>query len=247
MSSDNQSKYGANRNLWRKLYPIGSPRRVPQNVSLVDPDTNVTFSLDLQRTIRHRDYFEIIQFVTAAVVVTSSPVPVVLGEYDEGLIHFSNTDNASFNFNFTFSSTPYVVFTVEQSAPTSSQQQNINVFGFQKSTTGGLVGVSAPYSGTVRYRAAYAAAFPANFTSSFTSSITASAGTVGVNYSVAYTASFGALPAPPGEFRSSPFNTSGSGQPDVFLDPDEGTFAASQVNGTISAPYSGVIDFIAYV
>lgn len=243
MSSNNQSKYGANRNLWRKYYPVGAPRREPQNVTLVDPYTAVTYSLNLQTTIRHRDFFEIIQATTG----TSNVVPVlVLGEYDEGLIHFNNTDSTSFSFNFVFSNTPYVVFSMEQSAPTGANLENVNVFGLSKTVSGGMVGLSAPFSGTVRYRAAYSPTFPANFTSSFTASIVASAGTIPINYGVAYTASFAALTGPPVEFRNTPFNTSGSGQPDVWLDPDELTFANNSVNGSISAPYSGTIDFIAY-
>ena len=171
---------------------------------------------------------------------------MLLGEYDEGLIYYINSDSTNFSFNFTFSNTPYVVFSMEESAPTGSNLQNVNVFGLAKNTSGGIVGLSAPFSGTVRYRAAWASSFPANFTSSFTASITASAGTIGVNYGVAYTASFAALTGVPSEFRNSTFNLSGSGQPNVFLDPDEGTFTNTAVNGSISAPYSGVIDFIAY-
>lgn len=246
MSSDNQSKYGANRNLWRKHYPIGSPRREPQTVSLVDTDTDTSYSLNLQTTIRHRDYYKIIQFVTNSItVVTASPI--VLGEYDEGLIYFDNSETELFYFNFIFSGIPYVVFTIEDSTPSGLNQQNINVFGTDKNNQYGFVAVSAPFSGTVRYRAALAPSYPAYFTSSFTGSIiTASAGAAGVVWATEYTASFGALPGAPSEFRSSPFNTLDTSLNDVYLDPDETTFAAGAANGTISAPFSGTIEFIAY-
>lgn len=244
MASDNQSKYGANRNLWRRHYPIGAPRREPQSIDLVDPDTNVSYSLNLQTTIRHRDFFKIIQRATSS-SETPTPEPTAsLGEYDEGLIYFNNTDTATFNFNFTFSSTPYVVFSIDSTPITGSEF--INVFGYQKSTTGSQLGLSAPFSGTVRYRAAYASSFPGNFTSSYTASITASAGTVTLTLTEVFTASYAALSSAPSEFRCSPFNTADPGLADVWLDPDEGSFTATTANGTISAPFTGYIDFIAY-
>lgn len=241
--ASNQDKYGQNRNLWRKLYPIGAPRRAPDIIELVDPNTSVSYSLDLQKTIRHRDYFQIIQ-KTVGGFEPDHPLPV--GEYDEGLVHFDNTSDETFAFNFTFSSTPYVVYTMEESAPTGSGLENINVFGFTKSTTGAIVGVSAPFSGTVRYRAAWASSFPAVFTSSFTSSFTASAGSTPVIGATSYTASYSILSATPSIYLNSPINSSGSGQPDVYLDPDEASITVSSTSGEISAPYSGAIDFIAY-
>jgi hypothetical protein len=245
--ASNQSKYGANRNLWRKLYPIGSPRRAPETVNLVDPNTNVSYSLDLQRTIRHRDYFRIIQATSGSYVSTITTGAYAVGEYDEGLIHFNNTSDASFNYNITFSSTPFVVYTIEASAPAALNQENINVFGFSKTTTSAIVGLSAPFSGTVRYRAAYATSYPATFTSAFTASMIASAGSESVVYVTAYTASYTELPSTPTIFIQSPINTSASGQPDVFLDPDETSFTVTTTNTEFSAPYSGSIDFIAYV
>jgi len=241
--ANNQTKYGNNRNLWRRVYPIGSPRRAPQTVNLVDPDTNLSYSLDLQTTTRHRDYFQIIQFVSATL---DEPPVVVYGEYDEGLIYFDNTDNEIYSFNFTFSSMPFVVYTMEESDPLNPNSEFMNVFGTGKDTSGGVAAVSAPFSGTVRYRAAYNATYPATFTSSFTASMVASAGAVDVLNLTAYTASFGALTGAPTLFLSTPINTSGSGQPDVGLDPTEATFTTSTVAGEISAPYSGAIDFIAF-
>lgn len=236
---NSQGKYGKNRNLWRKLYPIGAPRRSPNEIIFVDPNTSITHSYDLQKVIRHRDYFKVIQYGAPA-------DEIVFGEYDEGLIHFNNEESVSFNFNFIFSNVPYVVFSMEQSSPSGSNLENVNIFGLYKSVSGGIVGLSAPFSGTVRYRAAWSSTFPANFTSPYTASIFASAGTIGVNHNVFYTASYATLANIPSEFRNSPFNLSSSGQPDVYLTPDIASYTNSSVNVDISAPYSGNVDFIAY-
>lgn len=241
--ADNQSKYGQNRNLWRRLYPIGSGRLVPVNITLTDESTNTTYTLDLQKTIRHRDFFQITQFTSGSEIAVP-PITYSLGQYDEGLIHFNNDFSAVQNFNFTFTDTPFVVFTVETAARTN--HENINVFGLAKSATGFTVGLSAPYSGTVRYRAAYSPTYPATFTSSFTSSITASAGTVDIVHEAIYTASFDALPTFVGTFLKTPFNTSTSGQSDVYLSVTTNNLATASMSGDISAPYSGAIDFIAY-
>lgn len=248
MASDNQSKYGANRNVWRKYYPIGAPRREPQVVALVDTETNSSYSLNLQTTIRHRDFFKIIYYATGSFSSGSVVPPVTLGEYDEGLITFNNASSGIVFFNFLFSDVPYIVLTIEDSTPSTLSQSNINVFGIEKNNQYCNVGLSAPFSGTVRYRAVYSPAYPAYFTSSYTGSIfTASAGAAGVNWSSEYTASFSALVGgAPTQFRSTPWDGLFGQLADVALDPDETSFTATSANGTISAPYSGAIDFIAY-
>lgn len=258
MSSDNQSKYGANRNLWRKYYPVGAPRREPQSVQLFDVDANVSYSLDLQTTIRHRDFFKIIQHATGS---TADAAPgVVLGEYDEGLIPFNFTTEEIFNFNFAFSNDPVIVFTVEPYFDPLAEPQpsleNINAFGIFKNTNVGMVGVSAPFSGNIRYRAAWASSYPANFTSSYSASVfVASAGSTPAVWITEFTSSFDPLTGAPVEFRSTTYGTNSfqsipvitdqSSLNDVYLSPVTGSFTTSTAPGTISAPYSGTIDFIA--
>lgn len=247
MSSD-QRKYGDNRNLWRKLYPVGSPRQAPKNITVTDSQTNQTFTLDLQKTIRHRDYFQIFNSQSVAGI---APAVLVLGEYDEGLVIFNNTTTANFSFNFTFSGTPVAVFSMEAEAGTVSNTTNINIFGTNINTTGGTIGTSAPFSGTIRYRAAYAASYPSYFTSSYAPSsgtFRASAGTTIPSNQSAYTASWAALATNPTVFYQTPFDDGNTPTytADVALIPDANTFTPNSVASDISAPVSVSINYIAY-
>lgn len=167
-------KYGKNRNLWRKVYPAGVRR--PPDIREVVTEQGVTYSLDLSKTIRHRDYFEVINFQSGTVI--QPPVPPEFGEYDEGLIHFNNESMKVFNYNFTFSSPPVVVFTIEDAAP-GIELQDSNNFAYAGQTlspSNGVLFLSTEYSGTMRYRAVYSPVYPVLCSTPFTASFTCSAG-----------------------------------------------------------------------
>ena len=156
------NKYIKNRNEWRRSYPLGIPRRPPIVVTetkIASDGNTYSTTLDLNKTIRHRDVYKI----------QEEPGPVTLGEYDEDLIHFNNETYKSFTFNFTFSNNPTLVFSQGTAAGSQPNTENINIFGISRTTTGGVVALSAPYSGTIRYRAAYASAYPSYFTGSVAS------------------------------------------------------------------------------
>jgi hypothetical protein len=157
------SKYIGNRNLWRKTYPIGNGRKPPVKITETKLGTDgeiYSVTLDLNKTIRHRDYFKLLGDIGS---ITN------LGEYDEDLIHFNNETLKSFSYNFTFSNDPTVVFSQGTADPSQPNTENLNIFGISKNTTGGVVALSAPYSGTIRYRAAYASVYPSYFTGSVVS------------------------------------------------------------------------------
>jgi len=216
-------------------------------VELVDTNTGLSYSLDLQNAIRHRDYFKIIQFATSSLVTTSSAPPVNLGEYDEGLIPFDpGYTEAGFGFNVLFTSLPIITFTVE---PAVDSSHNINVFGIQFKTPYVCnVAISAPFSGNIRYRAINATSYPATCTSPYTSSFVASAGQVELAPdSTVFTASFASMGVTPSEFRISPYEQIGQYYfNNVALKVDHGSLTTTEVAGDISAPYSGVLDYIAY-
>jgi len=108
--ASNRSKYGKNKNLWRRVY--GHKRRKPEITSFVDASTNVTVSYDLHRIYRDRDYFIIKSAIPASLVTT--PTPIILAEYDEGLVAFNNTTSGTRNFNFIFSNAPDAVHGILQ-------------------------------------------------------------------------------------------------------------------------------------
>jgi len=247
VSSNNPSKYDRNRNLWRKIYPIGSPRRAPETVNLVDAETDLSYSLDLQQVVRHRDYFKIISVATS---FSGSGGGILLGEYDEGLIHFSNETSKVFSYSFTFSNSPIVVFTVEDESPDQGGvTENINIFGTTSSATGATVGLSAPYSGTVRYRAAYAPSYPYYFQSAFapiSGTFRASAGSLVIPSQAFFTASWTALVATPAKVLQSTWDTLSNLEANVAITLDAASVDADSAISELSAPASASVHFIAY-
>lgn len=232
----NDSRYGGPaRGLWRKVY--GYSVNKPVVVSFVDTTTSTTMSIDLNKTYRHRDYFIIDGIATGP--VAPAPIPVDLTEYDEGLVYMTGGDSATGNFNFTFSNNPIVVLTPDSA---SFWGENVNVYGFSRTSSGFTFGTSAPFSGAIRYRAIYSPTYPALCTSSYTASITASAGTATLTDSYAYTASFAALPGSAFKFLQTAWST--GTLHDVAFQTQ--TFDNDSATTEISAPVSTVVHFIAY-
>lgn len=214
---------GRNPNLFRKTY--GFIRRKPDTYTFVDVGSGTTRSFDFQKIVRDRDFFVVDNggsLFVAATPITSSPEPPPtssLGEYDEGIVSFNFTDNEYQAFNFTFSSTPYVVFSIAEPAdqPDIEGWENIIAYGLSVSTTGFDIGTSAPYAGNIRYRAVYSATYPVVVTSSFTGSafmVSANAVTVSGNeFNIPYTE----LTSSFSRVLFTAFDTLGNGDIDVQL------------------------------
>lgn len=245
MARNINDKYGSNRNLWRKSY-IPGVRRPPEIATIIVPDTDVTYSIDLNKTVRHRDFFRIID--VQPLNRDSSGGGIIFGEYDEDLIHFNNETSKTFNFNIVFSSTPTLVFTMEYPASGVNSflagTENIIPYGISKSINSASLGLSAPYSGTVRYRAVYSSFYPVNCTSFFTSSIFCSAGEFIPANESAYTASYTDLGSSANIFLQSPYDDFGRSDSDVFI--ENQTKTSNIATNEISARISSSINFIAY-
>jgi hypothetical protein len=215
---------GRNPNLFRKTY--GFIRRKPDVYTFVDVGSGATRSFDFQKIVRDRDFFVVDNGGGLFVSVTSSTPPTgstptgsIYGEYDEGIVAFNFTDTETQLFNFTFSSTPYVVFSIAEPAdePDIEGWENIIAYGLSVSTTGFDIGTSAPYAGNIRYRAVYSDTYPVVVTSSFTGSafmVSANAVTVsGTEFDISYselTSSFSRV-------LFTTFDTLGNGDIDVYL------------------------------
>lgn len=213
---------GRNPNLFRKTY--GYIRRKPDTYSFVDVGSGLTRSFDFQKVVRDRDFFVVDNGGGLSVVATtptgSTPTSSVdYGEYDEGVVAFSFTDTATQSFNFTFSSTPYVVFSIAEPAdsPTIEGWENIIAYGLSVSTTGFDIGTSAPYAGNIRYRAVYASTYPAIVTSSFTGSAFMVSATSSVTNGNAFDISYAQLTSSFSRTLFTAFNTLGIGDIDVEL------------------------------
>lgn len=235
-----RTKYGKNRQLWRKVY--GSRRRKPDTAFFVDSITNVTISYDLHRTLRHRDYFIIKSSITASLVV---PPGLSFAEYDEGLISFVGTDSETASFNFTFSAVPdAVVLSID---PVADSSGFIIPYGISFDDTSVSIGLSAPFTGDVRYRAVYSSGgYPALATSSLeptSGTFKISAGKVTTLNTTAYTASYGTLATSPTLFYRTPWDIFSMSGSDVDLTKESATVELAL--GEISAPFSGSVHFIA--
>jgi len=239
--ADEGKKYGGPaRGLWRKVY--GYQNAKPQFVEVVDILTATTKSVDLNKTIRFRDFY-IIEGITTGFERTIV-VPSNLSEYDEGVI-FVNTiaDDYIGNYNFTFSANPIVVLSIESSALYGA---NLDVFGLTTTNNGFNFSFSSAFSGSIRYRAINALSYPAFVTSSFTASMTASAGIAspgGLSY---YTASFATLSATPFYFAQTVW-TNGT---NVTLGASVGIFpetsSSSDATSNFSSELSNTVHYIAF-
>jgi hypothetical protein len=228
MSENPTNKYGKNRNAWRKVY--GYARRQPNIVEFFDRETSTIVEKDLNQTLRHRDYFQVKDDKTVI-------------EYDEGIIYFNNVDSVTANYNILFSSSPIVVLTMEDSG--SNNQGNVNIFGLSTPNYNQLtVGTSAPFSGSVRYRAIHTTRnYPVFLENQFyTSSFWAYAGRIDTSLATDYTASFGGIPSGSLEYRATVFDAANDNSQDVAL---VNTYLTqNQSENTISSQLTNQIHFM---
>jgi hypothetical protein len=239
-------KYIKNRNQWRKSYPIGVPRRPPVIITETKLGTDgntYTTTLDLNQTIRHRDVYKLLG--------DTNDIANLLGEYDEDLIHFNNEEYKSFSYNFIFSNNPTVVFSVNAADVAQPNTENLNVFGIARNTGGGVVALSAPFSGTIRYRAAYSTSYPSYFTGSVASiSPTAGVFIASVDREVPdndsyVTASWAPLASAGPVIFQSPYDDNSNYDGNVALSTKYGTLNSSSEVIEISAPMSSSIYVLA--
>lgn len=174
-----------------------------------------TGTSNLRKLWDNPGFLEVLVSFTCLVVINKSAPRTVLGEYDEGFVYFTgsygNAVSVPFPFSFTFTQTPVCVLTMESGS--ISGNTNVNLYGLSLSTTGAVAGVSAPFSGTLRYRALFANSYQAWFTGSITptSSMGIFTGSAGVfNYPgqvlTFFTGSWNSLDAPgPNFFLATPF------------------------------------------
>lgn len=232
------NKYGGNRNSWRRVYPRA--RRKPVVETFIEALTAVTFSYDLNKTYRHRDFF-IIKSPTSG----SFGTPIVLAEYDEGLINFENTDFQIQGFTSCFSNIPdAVVLTVE---PVSDFSNNIIPYGISFTSCSMSIGLSAKFSGSIRYRAIYSSTgYPAFATSSFAPSsgvFTVIAGHVTASNTDNFTVPHDFGGPSPNAVRMTTWDDFVNYDVDVYIGKSVGV-TGSDVN--LSAPIDNILYYIAF-
>ena len=254
MTDENNNRYGTNPNAWRKTYSY--VRRKPRLAEVVQRNVNtgVTASspktIDLNKIFKHRDYFVIKGDTSGSLLVFPSKIPII----QEGLVYFDNETEVVVPFSTSFaiprSQSPIVVYSVE---PTGDNSTNINVYGTAAPThTHMFIGVSAPFTGYIRYRAVwspngYPIDFPSGslpYTSSFLqidAGITNTANALNVTVSLGLSAS---MPGDSFEFRSTFHDGVGDNSSNVgisFI-----TMSNVEAIEEFSAPTSNHYHYIAY-
>lgn len=237
--SENDRRYTRNRNKWRRTYPFKN--RKPRQETFVSPVTQITTSYDLNRIVRHNDYF---------LILDGGETPFVV--YFEGLAHFNHQTEVDVVFDKSkcnLQNNPIVTYTME----TNDSQANVNVFGVAKPDTNRLkISVSAPFTGSVRYRGVALrdqvhTEYPLFIEGDMicpgvpSSSFWISAGACTLDstrtrFTASYTIPTGSL-----EFRVEAHNTTNFKQSDVHFTIDTITISGS--TGTISAPLDDNVHF----
>ena len=229
------TRYTKNRNLWRKTY--GFRRRKPNTVVLQDGATGKEYTLDLNKTSRERN-----PYLIKAGTLGALGQAFDTGEYDEGIISFMNSDEETGAFNFTFSASPIVVLTLE-----TDPDVIVNTFGITVTDSGITVGTSAPFSGSVRYRAIYAPSYPAIVSSPYSSSFIATAGESDLVNEDAFSLAFNTgVGTPASQPRVSVWDDNGNFDADVAHNITNLTsnIINGTIAGTLSAPTTSEINFI---
>lgn len=237
-------RYNKNRNEWRKSY--GFSRKKPVIKFFSDSVTGISYSVDLNRIYRDRDYYlrDKLHGTIMSGTAVPPPPPHNVAEYDEGVIWFDGTGSQKAGvFNFTFSSNPIVVFSLEE-----NPEVNVNLFGLSRTTSGYTVGASAPFSGAVRYRAIYATEYPAECTSPYSGTFFASANTAALSNQDSFGATFdydSGLVGAISEVRANAWNTP-LNEGDVYLQLDSSGSSPPEISGSLTANTTANIHFIVY-
>lgn len=235
--ANNDERYGISANKWRRVY--GRTRRKPHIVEYVDSGSQATVRVDLNKTYRHRDYFNI-EGINRPRAFWQLPTGSA-ALYEEGLITFAGETEMTVPFVGTFPSPPIVVYTVET---VGDDSENINVFGTAVPTADDMfVGLSAPFTGDIRYRAAYAATYPKTATSAYTGSMDIEAGAIDITDATEYTASY-SLTAGTIEFRATFHDSLANSESNTGLLND--AYDETESTNSLTAPSSGKIHFIAF-
>lgn len=220
----------------RRVY--GYIRAPKQEIHVVV--NGVSRSFDAQALVYHRDFFHVINDALQSI---GTETPVAVYEYDEDLIIFNGETSKSKSFNITFTTNPIVVLDVIPFA----DQENVNSFITSISTTAVSVGLSAPLSGAVRYRAIYAPIYPVSvqrnvLSSSFSYQI--SAGYTDLTASSTFSANYISMVVNPSQVIFTTFDMNSNNDADVAF-VNSSSFGTTQTTGDVSSEITNRINFIA--
>lgn len=193
--------------------------------------------LDLNRFEIHRDLFVITTRIAGKPEGSSYPI----GTYEDDIVVFSNESTKTVTFSQTFSQAPIVVINLED----NSGFENVVAYLTAVSSTQISIGLSANYSGNVRYRAVYAAQYPAlvyDMPNSPGVSLLCTATKVDLINTNIFSASFESLGVVPTNSFYTAFDYQGNQDVDVFI--SSSSVGETSGSGDLSAPISNRINFV---
>jgi hypothetical protein len=165
-----------------------------------------------------------------------------IAEFDEDYVFVNNSTTATINFNFTFSTPPIFIASVDDNS--------VNVYGVgAPSTTAMTVEFSAPFTGFVHYKAAHAAAYPAYASSPYSPILVLAANTytIGIgDLNTTHNVTYGPAISAPTQLSSFPIDVVSNNLANIGL--SSNSLTVSNANILLSAPAPETrLDYIAYV
>lgn len=236
MSNDN---FGSNRSRYRRVYAYGANRR-PDIRAFVDSATETTKSFDFQKIIRDRDYFLIDGQSTLTFPTASNNFLFI----EETYFTSTDVDHIDVRFPLAFDGMPYVGFTLHPESTMS--QSNVAYWATDVSENGFRANFSAPFSGTMLYRAVYNPSVYPVYTERMPGSgnyAWVSAGSTQFTGQSSITMSFATLPGVPESVLMNPVGGAG----DHLLDVGQAYsgVGADFIFNELSSPLTGWMDLIA--
>lgn len=235
------SSYNINPGRRRKVYPF---RRTEPSVGTYVL-AGVTQSIDRNRFVVDYDFFMVSQAAQAFTPSTGSGPPPALYEYEEDIVVFSAfTDNRTINLSTVFTTTPVITLEIEN--PGVDQYSNVVPYILGSNINSFEVEFSAPFSGSLRYRAANLTTQPSiveRLPVAPGQFYTLSVGSAIVTNASGFTASYTSLGALPTLAWFTPFDVNGSQEVDVALI-QTGSYGLTSTLGELSSNINNEIGFM---
>lgn len=232
MSSSNNSHFS--RGSFRKVY--GPTRQPPQLHSFVEDGQLKT--VDANKFHVNRELY----LITDKLGIGASQ----LGEgavYEEDTISFTNESFKNVEFLQAFTAAPIVVLTID-----SGDDSNIMTHLTFVDIAEMGVGLSAPFTGVIRYRAIYSPSYPVfviNYPHAPSTVLKVNAGGIDVVNQSSFTTSFPAMSSLPASLYCTPVDVNNSGDVDVAV--TDTSFTLTGIEGSLSSPITNRINFLEVV
>lgn len=165
-------------------------------------------------------------------------------QYDEDTVTITGQTTAIVTFNVMFDSRPVLSLIID----TTDDQSNVNVFATSLTNTGFVLNTSAPFTGSVTYRAIYSAAYPVYVRREIASSSAVYYAAAGYSnpQSSEFLATFDSLGVVPTTVFFGMVDVSGSGTANVAV-VQTGSLSQTELPVSLSAHIMNEVHYLAVV